>query len=110
MKDKPTTMNVNIAQANPYQEFKLLSINEARKRLGIRRGNLLKLIRDKKLISKIINSKIYVPVQSIITYVNSFDAEEYQAEQANIVTSKKGGEREKKHSSLYQTMKSRIKK
>jgi len=110
MKEKPTIMNVNITQANPYQELKLLSINEARKRLGIIRGNLLKLIRDKKLISKIINSKIYVPVQSIITYVNSFDAEEHHAQETNIVTSQKGGELEKKHSSLYQTMKSRIKK
>lgn len=110
MKDKSTIMNVNIAQTNSYQEFKLLSINEARKRLGIRRGNLLKLIRDKKLISKIINSKIYVPVQSIITYVNSFDVEEHQSEETNLVTPKKGGERERKHSSLYQTMKSRIKK
>ncbi|MBN8568080.1 MAG: helix-turn-helix domain-containing protein [Ignavibacteria bacterium] len=109
MKDKPKTMNVNITQANPYQEFKLLSINEARKRLGIRRGNLLKLIRDKKLISKIINSKIYVPVQSIITYVNSFDVDEHQADETNIVFTQKGGERVKKHSSLYQTMKSRIK-
>ena len=110
MKEKTKTMNVDIAQTNPYQEFKLLSVNEARKRLGIRRGNLLKLIRDKKLISKIINSKIYVPVQSIITYVNSFDAEEHYVQETNIVTSQKGGEREKKQSSLYQTMKSRIKK
>lgn len=110
MKEKQKTMNVNIAQAAPYHEFKLLSINEARKRLGIRRGNLLKLIRDKKLISKIINSKIYVPIQSIITYVNNFDVEEHQTEQTNNVITQKGGEREKKHSSLYQTMKSRIKK
>lgn len=110
MKEKPPTMNENTVQANPYQEFKLLSINEARKRLGIRRGNLLKLIRDKKLISKIINSKIYVPVQSIVTYVNSFDAKEHGTAEIKKVITKKGGEREKKHSSLYQTMKSRIKK
>lgn len=110
MKEKPKIMDVNIAQANPYQEFKLLSINEARKRLGVRRGNLLKLIRDKKLVSKIINSKIYIPVQSIFNYVNSFDVEEHQVEETNKVITQKGGECEKKHSSLYQTMKSRIKK
>ena len=69
MKDKQTTMNVDYTQANPYQELKLLSINEARKRLGIRRGNLLKLIRDKKLISKITASG-YFRLQG---YDNSFN-------------------------------------
>jgi len=49
MKDKPTTMNVNIAQANPYQELKLFSINEARKRLVHIYSNELLSIQGKDL-------------------------------------------------------------
>ncbi|MBS1495125.1 MAG: hypothetical protein JST55_16585 [Bacteroidetes bacterium] len=103
-------MNQNKIENEKFPELRLLSLNEARKRLGIRRGNLLKLIRDKKLISKTINNKIYVPVQSIISYVTSFDMDELESDVSNKMNNNKVGERENRHSSLYQIMKSRIKK
>ena len=49
MKDKTTTMNLNYAQANPYQVFKLLSINEARIRLVHIYSNELLSIQGKDL-------------------------------------------------------------
>lgn len=49
MKEKPTTMNVNYAQPNSYQELKLLSINKARKRLVHIYSNELLSIQGKDL-------------------------------------------------------------
>lgn len=90
-------------------DLRLLSINEARKTLGIRRGNLMKLIREKKLISKNIGSRIYVPQQSIVAYISSFDNDDSNTSQALCEKSIKMVTSSKRESSMYQTMKSRIK-
>ena len=55
------------------EDLRLLSVNEAKSRMGIRRENLLKLIEDKKLISKNIGGKVYVPYLSIIKYLTEPD-------------------------------------
>jgi len=59
------------------EDLKLLSVNEARKRMGIRRMNLLKLIEDKNIISKNIGGKVYIPYLSIIKYLTESDDTSY---------------------------------
>lgn len=55
------------------ESLRLLSINDAKKRMGIRRENLLKLIEEDKIIGKQIGGKIYVPYLSIVKYLTSPD-------------------------------------
>jgi len=75
------------------ESLRLLSINDAKKRMGIRRENLLKLIEEDKIISKKIGGKTYVPYISIIKYLTSPDVDERMSA-----------------SDILKTMKSRIKK
>lgn len=85
---QPPTENV------PHcDELRLLSINNAKKRMGIRRENLLKLIEDEKIISKQIRGKTYVPYLSILNYLTSPDVDKRMSA-----------------STILKEMKSRIKK
>lgn len=75
------------------ESLRLLSINDAKKRMGIRRENLLKLIEEDKIISKKIGGKTYVPYLSIIKYLTSPDVDKRMSA-----------------SDILKAMKSRIKK
>jgi len=74
-------------------ELRLLSVNEAKKRMGLRRENLLKLIEEDKIIGKQIGGKIYVPYLSIVKYLTSPDEDKRMSA-----------------SEILKAMKSRIKK
>lgn len=77
MSEAAVTYNPDLSSHEETQlhcdELRLLSINEAKKRMGIRRENLLKLIEEDKIISKQIGGKTYVPYLSILKYLTSPD-------------------------------------
>jgi len=77
MSEAVSTYNPDLQPPNenvPHcDELRLLSVNEAKKRMGLRRENLLKLIEEDKIIGKQIGGKIYVPYLSIVKYLTSPD-------------------------------------
>ena len=71
----------NIAES--YNDLRLLSINEARKILGIRHETLTKIINEKKIGHLVIEDKIKIPFWCL---------KEFQEEQIKLMATRNNGE------------------
>ena len=71
----------NIAES--YNDLRLLSINEARKILGIRHETLTKIINEKKIGHLVIEDKIKIPFWCL---------KEFQEEQVKLTANQNNGE------------------
>lgn len=99
--------SLNIPSEIP--SLRLCSINQIRKAFGVRTAKVKKLIAEKKLLTKKIDGTLYIPFQSALEYINGIDEDDkYTAPVISNVT--KRTTRINCDISLYQKMKSRIKK
>lgn len=109
MKNQKTNIMNSLNSHSEIPSLRLCSINQVRKAFGVRTAKVKKLIADKKLLTKKIDGTLYIPFQSAMEYINSIDADDNFT--APIISNgPKRTTRINSDTSLYQTMKSRIKK